>query len=80
MAYYVQESSGVFVHCFEITGVEENDLLNDFIAMDEIINEYRKTLTAKDLWTRMALTVDADGTFNVDYEYEQDEDSNEDWR
>ena len=80
MAYYGQESSGGFVHCFEITRVEENDLLNDFIAMDEIINEYRKTLTAKDLWTRMALTVDADGTFNVDYEYEQDEDSNEDWR
>lgn len=79
MEYYVRKVSGVFIQCFEIPGVKEDDLLNDFVAMDKIIERYRHSLDAKDLWRQMTLMVNADGTFKVDYEYEQIEEADDAW-
>ena len=79
MEYYVQQSNGAFVQCFEMDGVQEDDLLADFVSMDEVIVNHRNTLEAKDLWTRMILVVDADGAFKVDYDYEQAEETDNAW-
>ncbi len=79
MEYYAQKAGGVFVQCFEMPGVREDDLLNDFVAMDKIIEGYRHSLGAKDLWWRMTLVVDADGTFKVDYDYDQVEETDDVW-
>lgn len=79
MEYYVQQFNGAFVQCFEMDGVQEDDLLADFVSMDEVIVNYRNTLEAKDLWTRMILVVDADGAFKVDYDYEQAEETDNAW-
>ena len=57
MEYYVRKSNGVFIQCFEMPGVKEDNLLSDFVTMDKMIEGYRRSLDKKDLWWRMTLAV-----------------------
>ena len=79
MEYYVRKSNGVFIQCFEMPGVKEDNLLSDFVTMDKMIEGYRRSLDKKDLWWRMTLAVNADGTFKVDYDYDQIEEADDTW-
>lgn len=79
MEYYVRKSNGVFIQCFEMPGVKEDNLLSDFVTMDKMIEGYRRSLDKKDLWWRMTLVVNADGTFKVDYDYDQVEETDDVW-
>ena len=57
MEYYVRKSNGVFIQCFEMPGVKEDNLLSDFVIMDKMLEGYRRSLDKKDLWWRMTLAV-----------------------
>ncbi len=64
--FYVN-TGGEYVQCYDIKGINEDDLMDSFERIDEIVNEAR----SKDgqTWSNMTIVIGDDGELKVDYDY-----------
>ena len=79
MKYYVDSGDGDYIDCFS-TGISKSRIIHAFLEIDKEIAPIRNSLSTKDLWSVMTLTVSSSGEFNADYDYEQVTDSIEYFR
>ena len=56
-----------YVKCYDLPGVNEDDLMKSFKSIDKIVNKERKS--AKDLWTNMTMVIEPSGSMHTDFDY-----------
>lgn len=70
MKYFVDSGDGVYTDCFKLKDIPKQEIIKAFAVIDSQIMPIRKELSQKDSWSVMTLTVDDEGNFKADYEYE----------
>ena len=65
-SFYVKVE-GVYIKCYDLPNVSEDDLENSFRKIDSIISEKRNK--EKDLWTNMTMTIDKNGMMKTFFDY-----------
>ena len=66
MKYFVKQDDK-YIDCFDL--YEDEELIDLFIKLDEIIQNYKAKLKEFDRWTSMVLEVNSDGSFKTNYDY-----------
>lgn len=70
LKYYVKDSRNQYADCFQIIS-DQDYLLNILAQLHQEISGVRDQLSETDRWTSMTLCVEADGSFNADYDYSE---------
>lgn len=68
MKYFVK-SENEYKDCFSLEEISENQIINLFVNMDEIISSYRNTLKNSDKWSVLTMSVNSNGEFKTDFDY-----------
>lgn len=68
-----------YTDCFNLKGVSEDLLINEFMKLDTIIRPLRKKLSDKDKWTVMTVIFSNDGEFNADFDYTNESENDVDY-
>lgn len=63
---------GRYIDCFDLNGLNEDKLIEEFVKIDAIIRPSRKCLSGKDKWNIMTVTFSSDGEFYADFDYTQE--------
>ena len=66
-SFYVK-TQDKFVKCYDLPGVSEDELLDSFSRIDEMVSMERKAETGN-LWSNMTMVVDSDGRMKTDFDY-----------
>lgn len=70
MKYYVKESSGKYIDCFDLPDINENGIIRAFIDIDKVIFPVRKDLSKKELWSVMTCCISSDGSISTGFLYD----------
>ena len=67
--FYVKNADGTFTKCFNLLGVDDNELLDAFDEMGEVFEAQRQELPTGSVWTNATLTVTSTGRLAADFDY-----------
>ena len=70
MKYFVDFGDGKFVECFKLGDIPKRNIIRSFALIDNLIMPVRRELTKKDTWSVMTLSIDKEGYFKADYDYD----------
>ena len=62
------KTSGAYVKCFDIPGVDEKDLDASFKRINEMVSKERAKEKG-DIWSNMTMSVSATGDMHTDFDY-----------
>ncbi len=65
--FYVKKDD-IYIKCYDIPDLSEDNLLDSFGRIDEIVSQERKKALGE-LWTSMTMTIEMDGNMRVDFDY-----------
>lgn len=68
LKYYVFLGEKV-VDCYLLPNISRRQLFQTFLKIDKIISPQRDALPVDKKWTIMTLTLQSDGFFNADFDY-----------
>jgi len=66
ISFFVKQDKE-YVKCYDIPGINEDDLMKSFKTIDKVVNKERETL--KESWTNMTMVVKPDGDMHTDFDY-----------
>lgn len=66
MKYFIKQDDK-YTDCFDL--YKDEELIELFIKLDEIIQNYKANLKESNKWTAMVLEVNSDGSFKTNYDY-----------
>ena len=69
MKYYVDLGDGEYTDCFKLGTPTKSQVLSAFRAMNEKIITYRQSLSDKEKWSVLTMTVDSSGKFKADFDF-----------
>jgi hypothetical protein len=75
MKFYIQNSDGKYVDCYNISGVKKSTLIDTFIKIDSVLSKQRAALEQGKKWTVFTMLVDEDGKMNTYYDYDNHSDN-----
>ena len=70
LKYYLRDNRNQYADCFQFC-TDQDNLLNILAQLHREITGIRDQLSANDRWTSMTLCIEADGSFNADYDYSE---------
>jgi hypothetical protein len=70
MKFYTMDEQGVYTDCFSQKGADIQQIMDLFTRIDDVLYAERKALDDKHRWTVMTMIVEADGTMNAEFDYE----------
>lgn len=73
--YYVSSEKGRYIDCFSLGIMTKAQLIKQFMEIDKIISSDRKTLSEKEKWTCLTMTIESNGKFYTKFDYSLIEDS-----
>ena len=70
MKFYIKDQSGNYLDCFDLPYASEDDVMNAFEEIDQLVYPARAQLNEKDKWTLMTMVILSSGKFHVDFCYD----------
>lgn len=67
--FYVACEPNTFIKCFDLSGVDEDELLDSLDDAANVLIEQRESQTAGETWSNMTMTVQSTGDMKTDYDY-----------
>lgn len=67
--FYVACEPNAFIKCFDLPGIDEDELLDSLDNVANVLIEQREGQTAGEAWTNMTMTVQSTGDMKTDYDY-----------
>ena len=82
--FYAKAAEGVYVKCFDLAGLQQDKVDEVLDEIGDQVMEVWQGLAAPDQWSNMTLSIQKDGTFQLDYDYtnldEQAYEYHQDWK
>lgn len=67
--FYVACKPNTFIKCFDLPGIDEDELLDSFDDVANILLEQRADQTTGEPWSNMTMTIQSTGDMKTDYDY-----------
>lgn len=67
--FYVACKPDAFIKCFDLPGIDEDELLDSFDDVANILLEQRADQTMGKPWSNMTMTIQSTGDMKTDYDY-----------
>lgn len=67
--FYVACEPNTFIKCFDLPGVDEDELLDSLDDAANVLIEQRESQTAGETWSNMTMTIQSTGDMKTDYDY-----------
>lgn len=67
--YYVSSGKGKYTDCFNLGIMTKAQLIKQFMEIDKVISSERKTLSEKEKWTSLTMTIESNGKFLTKFDY-----------
>ncbi len=67
--FYVTCKPNAFIKCFDLPGIDEDELLDSFDDVANILLEQRANQTMGKPWSNMTMTIQSTGDMKTDYDY-----------
>lgn len=69
IGFYVACEPNVFIKCFDLPGIDEDELLDSLDDAANVLMEQRENQTAGETWSNMTMTIQSTGDMKTDYDY-----------
>ena len=70
LKYYIKQSNGTYCDCFSID-FDQIKILEIIASLHHTISSVRNSLNKKSKWNAITVVIQADGTFNADFDYDE---------
>ncbi len=84
MKYYVKDLKGQYIDCYNLPEINDDDIVNAYIAIDKVLYPSRQKLDSDKRWSVLTFVIDSEGSFKTEFCYDDiDEDYsefNEKWK
>ncbi|MEF2875599.1 immunity protein YezG family protein [Collinsella sp. Sow4_D11] len=67
--FYVACKPNAFIKCFDLPGIDEDELLDSLDDAANVLIKQRESQTTGEVWTNMTMTVQSTGDMKTDYDY-----------